>query len=258
MNPFNKLVKSEIEGRLESEARINEDSPIVVIKPEGETLTLSFIRSTKEYPFKQTIKYFLCYAKEKGYTRVKLEDDAFFSEGDCMYRALFYRAFRGKDSLYVDQGFKPLIDIKDEKKILEKTPVKIIKEIMDVEPNQEFQDLLNTATPDENNNSFGEWILEKGCENIRKFINKIDFIASKKKDTPPYKDLSNEAKQYLTAWRKYYEAHQVLEREPGCAEGGGGLRSRTRSSSRGKYQRRNTRKNRRHRKVSGGTRNTRK
>lgn len=253
MNPFKELKKSEKEGRLESEARINEDSPIVVIKPEGKTLTLSFIRSTKEYPFKQTIKYFLCYAKENGYTRVKLEDDALFSEGECVYRALFYRAFEGKDSLYVDQGFRPIVDVSDKKNILFKATVRTIKNFL----SDEFQSKIKNIS---DNDFFRNWIIKQKKENcmlMRELINKIDAVA-RQQELKPNNSLADEAKQFLTAWRKYYEAHQVLEREPACAEGGGGLRSRTRSSSRGKYQRRNTRKNRRHRKVSGRTRNSRK
>lgn len=258
MNPFAELKeigepKNKGERKFRSEAEDSNGNPIVVIKEEGETLILSFIRSTKDYPFKETMKKFLCYAEKNGFIRVKLEDDALFSDGECMYRALFYRVLTGKDSLYVDQGFKPTVGVSVEKDILSKASVRTIKNFLPAE----FQSKIKNIS---DNDFFRNWIFRQKNENcmlMRELINKIDTIA-RQQQLKPNNSLSNEAKQFLTSWRKYYLAHTDLQRDPACSEGGGGLRSRTRSSSRGKYQRRNTRKNRRNRKMPGRTRNSRK
>ena len=216
---------------------------------------LSFIRSTNTHKFKDLMKAFLCQAKKKGYTKVKLEDDALFTKEvdgeDCTYRALFYRLFEGKNSLYIDQGFRPIVDISREKAILLKATLKTIKEFATLLP-EELQAKIKDV-PDEK--LFRTWVLEQDCMIMREFINKIEAVAAKLKAET---NITNDAREFLKSWRAYYQAHQHLERIPECTKSGGGLRSRTYSSSRGKYKRGNTRKNRRNRKISAKTRNSRK
>lgn len=225
--------------------------PIVEITPDGSTLQLSFIRSTKEFPFADLMKQFLCYAAEQGYTKVKLEDDAMFTNDadvTCVYRALIYRLFQGKDSLYVGKGFRPAVNVTEEKKRLVSATVGQVKEIVNLLSPKFSENLTNVraelmAAPDERN--FGEWILEQPCHTIREFINKIDSATGKLKATT---NIGAHGRQYLEDWKKYKQAHNILEREPVCSEGGGRLRSRTRSSSGRKHKRRVTRKDRRYRK----------
>jgi hypothetical protein len=256
-NPFNSLEHPEghpIEGRLVSKETVDvqlgttkETKPIVEVQPQGSTLKLAFIRSNPPtHPFKTLMKQFLCYAKAKGYTKVKLEDDAMFTttEGDpCVYRALTYRLFQGKNSLYVDQGFHPTTDVTAEKERLLAATVKQVKEIAPHLPEELASQLI--SAPDDK--LFRNWILEQPCATMREFVNKIDFAAHKRNVT---KNIGSYGRQYLEDWKQYIKAHQELSREPECAEGGGRLRSRTRTSSGRKHKRRVTRKNRRHRKGS--------
>jgi hypothetical protein len=256
-NPFNSLEHPEghpIEGRLVSKETVEvqvgstkETKPVIEVQPNGSTLKLAFIRSNPPaHPFKTLIKQFLCYATEKGYTKVALEDDAMFTNPEdktCVYRALMYRLFQGKNSLYVDQGFHPTTNVSEEKERLLAVTVKQMKEITPHLPESLASQL--TSAPDEI--LFRTWILEQPCLTVREFINKIDFAAGKLKATT---NIGPHGRQYLEDWKKYIRAHQDLQREPVCSKGGGRLRSRTRTSSGRKHKRRVTRKDRRHRKGS--------
>ena len=72
-------------------------------------LCVSFVRSGSCSPF--TLNALLAaaeaYARAHSYTRIQLEDDAFFPT-PCPHRALYRRAFEGKCGIYESKGWIPL------------------------------------------------------------------------------------------------------------------------------------------------------
>jgi hypothetical protein len=244
-------------GRLVSTAKTSDGEAVVEITPlGGGVLELTFIRATPEHPFKKTLQDFLCYAKNHGFRLVKLTDDALFAQEGCKYSALFYRLFQGKYSLYVDQGFRPTVDIEPAREILLNfsfaNAQKLIPLLKDVRGNEAVVDLL--AAPSDQP-TFRAWMLSIPCEAMRELINKIDQIAHHYQGVP--KD--NAANDFLKAWRTYRTAHGILVREPVCPPASGGrLRSKKRAASRGKHKCRVTRKSHSHRKSSRRPRASRK
>lgn len=263
------------EGRKVSTALTEAGERVAVITSYPErVLELTFIRPSVAFPFKQTVRDFLCYAKNNGYDRVKLTDDALFPRGDCKYSALFFRVLsENKSSLYVDQGFHPMEAFSADKldaakNTLYTTTLAVGKELIPAltpppTENDFFRPLetILAALRDEQDTAqrFGGWITaaERECLGMKQLIDKIDGIAAKN-ERQPIEGLSPDAAKFLKAWRFYRKAHSKLYREPVCPEVGGGLRPRKRATSRRRHKRRITRTNRRAGKGSHRTRTARK
>ena len=239
-------------GRLVSTAEDSNHLPVVEITPlPGGILELTFIRHSNDFDFKQNIKDFLCYAKNHGYQQVKLEDNAIFSKRgnpECKFDALFSRLFEGKYSLYVDQQFRPTVNIEPAREVILnfrfEDAQKLLPLLSDVKTNPAALEIL--AAPSDIP-LFRSWMLSIPCEAMRELINKIDQIARTHQD----KLNDANANNFLKAWRTYRTAHKSLVREPECPPlSGGRLRSKKRAASRSKHNRRVTRKSYRHRKRS--------
>jgi hypothetical protein len=103
-------------ARLVSKAVNENGEPIVEVSPgDSGILILKFVRKSPDVPFNKILKDFLRYAKEHGYEKVELEDDAMFVDGACRYRSLLYRAFKNENSIYVKRGFRTTVDVEASK-----------------------------------------------------------------------------------------------------------------------------------------------
>lgn len=68
---------------------------------------LKFIRTKKpEYTLESLKNIYVCVTNYFGFSNMILEDDAKFETPGYDYRALFYRIFINKDSLYADTNYE--------------------------------------------------------------------------------------------------------------------------------------------------------
>jgi hypothetical protein len=204
---------------------------VLEIQPEPDnTLVLKFIRKSNQYTTLQLMRIFLNYAKEKGYEKVKLEDDALFSAlENCSYRSLLYRAFQGKPSIYTPYEFIPenvtteqvnadrntisTFTIGDAKRMLGKVESGTRPELQRLKIAVDVLDLDN-STP------FGAWITslydvssknKENCIFMQNVINEL-FILSKNEKIDVFNNDDDKSKQFLRALKDYYNAHQSLVR----------------------------------------------
>jgi hypothetical protein len=70
-------------------------------------LCVSFVRPGSAFTLDALLAAAEAYAKAHAYTRIQLEDDAFFPT-PCPHRALYRRAFEGKAGIYETKGWMPL------------------------------------------------------------------------------------------------------------------------------------------------------
>lgn len=242
-----------IETRLVSKATDKNGNPLIEIQPSSSspsTLILKFIRSNPpQYTFDLLLKDLLCYAAKNGYTKVDLEDDAMFTNGQCTFRSLIYRAFENKDSIYVNKGFQPRQNVKDMKNTLYNYTINDSKNLATYLP-PDIRDKILAIPSDKNNDRFGTWLLNNECFLVREVLNRIESL-TKKIDS--LIDLKSSSKQFLKAYQDYYNAHQYLSTNAQCPSISNGGRSRLRcvpgSSSCKRRKRRKTRKSRRNRKT---------
>lgn len=250
-NVFNDLYHPEdhpIETRLVSRAIDKNGNPLIEIQPSSSspsTLILKFIRSNPpQYTFDTLLKNLLCYAADNGYEKVELEDDAMFTNGTCTFRSLIYRVFDNKDSIYVNKGFYPKQNVLDMKTILYDYTIEDAKNLATYLPDEIQNDILSIPN-EKNSDRFGTWLLSNECYFIRESLNRIEAL-TKKIDS--LDKLSNKNKQFLKAYKDYYNAHQYLTQNAQCITNGGHLRRIPRSSRRKHWKRRTSRKSRRNRK----------
>lgn len=184
IDPTTKLIKSDIPqaGRMESEYKTTSGFPIIDILPDPtrNTLHLKFIRSEPPvFDFTHNLNYVICYAKKQGYDNVSLQDDALFTDKDdkeCIFRALFYRVFINKYSIYVDKGFTPTTCTMDElnkiKNILYNFKIINAKELSLFLPKKIQKRILEIPTS-KDDARFGEWLVNQDCMFFREVINRI-------------------------------------------------------------------------------------
>jgi len=106
---------------------------------------IKFIRSKNDdekYKFQTLLKMFTCLMKHLNIQKIKLDDNALFYSQDCeySYSSLMFRAFEGKNSLYISNNmFQP--------NFMKKNITKVIKNIND----------YNIAIKNLNKSTCGQW-----------------------------------------------------------------------------------------------------
>lgn len=202
--------------RLFSRHTNDKGEPLIIIEPENKNiLILKFINSyPPKYTFSDLMKEVLCYAKYNGYIKVKLDDDALFvdkkgthCEGlPCKYRALIYRVFMNKSSLYIDQGFVSNIDTTNMRNIIYNFKIKDAKNLA-IRLDSPYKEVILKIPFVEDDNKFGEWIIKQHCCFMRGIINKLNIL----KNNPAIKtELNKNSIIFLFAYNQYYEAHKNL------------------------------------------------
>lgn len=217
------------ETRLVSTETNDDRKPLIEIQPElidnKKILVLKFIRSKKPiYTFDVLLTQILCYAEQNNYDLVKLEDDALFtSDEDCLFRALIYRAFQNKNSIYVDKGFYPKvqdIELDKLKDIIYNYKIKDAKNLGYFLP-EELKLVIENIEASKDDERFGEWLLNEPCIFYRNVINKIEALSKKVKNKEISIDkLNKNTYDFLIAFRTYFIMHQNLIRTPECKKGG--------------------------------------
>lgn len=262
-HPFEtRLVSREVDGS---------GNPLIEVQDEEKggkkILVLKFIRSKKpEYTFDKLLNDVLCYGDKNGYDYVKLEDDALFTmNGDCMVRALMYRAFQNKNSIYVDRGFYPEnkdVELGNLKDVIYNYRVEDARNLATLLP-RDIQEVIMALDASKNNERFGEWLLSQDCSFYRNVINRIEAISRKIETDEQIKaSVNSNTQQFLSNFRAYYLIHQNLVKNAVCMQGGKRRKSRLRRTSKlpqrkhRKYGK--TRKNYRNHKLSKKTRRWRK
>jgi hypothetical protein len=199
--------------KLVSKIKTDNGEPVIEIYSENDILFLGFIRTTNDLRLKDIMKQLFCYAKLNRYTKIKLEDDAFFTEKtnkNCHYRALIYRAFLNKPSIYLDFGFKSEINVTELRSYIYNYKIKEAKEELipfigklQLREQKKFKSIIEAK--DKNiNDLFGEYLVKlEHCEDMKFMINKLLELSSKiEKDK-----ISN---SFLNRLYEYYKLHQSL------------------------------------------------
>ena len=255
MNVFKNMIQEERGNgyKFVSSLKTLNNKPVVETYQEGDdTLVLSFVRATPELRLNDLMPQFLCYAaKQPHITKVKLEDDALFTDRDdarCQYRALLFRALIGKPSIYSTYEFTPTTNVSNELRIISNYTIKQARDellpLKDVvrayDGNRELFEKIVRAEGKDGKDLFGNYVVGLPCNDMSRLINIFDELSRKIEQN----HISND---FLESLRRYYIANKTLIRKPECKrnEGGGMVRHRARSSSRTKKYRRNTRAYRR-------------
>jgi hypothetical protein len=232
-----------------SKIKTPDGNSVVEVYEDGDSLVLGFIRTTGKYKLDDLMKQFLCYAKERGKAKVKLEDDAIFSDrnnSSCQYRALIYRVFLNKPGIYDKYGFKPEKDVTEFRSTIYNYKIKEAREelvplanlISFKNDSDKFKSLVEAEGID-GEKLFGEYIITLKCADMRFMINKLGDLSGKI-------EREHRDNNFLKALYRYQKLHQNLVRIPSCNVGGSLVRHRTRSTQRAKKYRRNSRTYRRY------------
>ena len=96
--------------RLKSNKINNSGNPLLDLYHNqiNNSLQIKFIRTNRTYRLKELLTALYDYAKKKRYTKIKLENNATFtnkSNSECKFSAKILRTFQGKLSLYESQGY---------------------------------------------------------------------------------------------------------------------------------------------------------
>ena len=261
-NPFDNLYHPPdhpIDARLVSKEVNKKNEPIVEIQSkDNDTLILKFIRSEQpKFIFANLIKQFLCYAKSKHYTKVELEDDSMFNDEDCIFRALYYRVFQNKDSIYKDKGFQPIEDIQLLKKTLYEFKIIDAKNLAKLMTDK-IKIIINSIPDMDNDNLFGTWLLKRECFFYREVFNRLSVISAQPVAKIDLLDINIKSKEFLKAYYKYKKLHETLIRNADCdtIASGGNIRHLSKTSRRKWFKCRKTRKNKRNYKTFSKKRNS--
>ena len=255
MNAFKNMIQEERGNgyKFVSSLKTLNNKPVVETYQEGnDTLVLSFVRATPELRLNELMPQFLCYAaKQPHITKVKLEDDALFTDrydASCQYRALLFRALIGKPSIYSTYKFTPNSNVSNELIIISNYTIEQARaELLPLKDavredggNRELFEKLVKAEGEDGEDLFGKYVVGLPCNDMSRLINILNELSRKIERERIHND-------FLESLRRYYIANQTLTREPECKrnEGGGMVRHRARSSSRTKKYCRNTRAHRR-------------
>lgn len=223
-----------IKERLVSKETNQKGQPLLELQISDKTLTLKFIRSNPpNYTFQSLLNDVFCYATLKNCTTIELEDDAMFSQGDCVFRAVAYRVFQNKASIYVEKGFEPIGGIENlmnYKDIIYNFTIENAKNMIPLFSQFEsspivkkFIENLNSIDISKNNDKFGEWLISNDCEFYREIFNRLAILTSSSYivKTLSVESLNPATKEFLTSFNKYILLHKSLEREPeqlpGCS-----------------------------------------
>lgn len=244
-------------GRMVS--RIPSGPPLITIQPKNKTtLSLKFIRSTNGYPFKNLLSGLNTYAKDKGFSKIELENDALFSKGRCQYRALYYRVFRdNKNSLYVSQGYMPASDISGYKETVYNFTIGQAKELVNSDgfpaAGETFVTALNNLPESDDEKRFGEWLTNLDCMTMREFFINLQAMAAQFSKFPKEKieaarEADPDGAKFLIALRMYELAHSSLIRNVQAAGGKctRSLRRKSLPTRRKHFHSRKTRKSRKY------------
>lgn len=221
-----------IEGRkvsIETTMDNGETKPLIELQPSSDNtkLILKFIRSKNpDYTLDDLMAGFFCYARENGFTSVGLEDDALFSDGDCKFRALTFRVFQNKKSIYDKFGYKPKLDITGHLKIL--NSLKLTESIQILKNLTGMDSLVERAKSFGDDALFSDFIVSLDCEPRRTFLNRLDELALKfERNSSQFHELNADAKaqEYLTKYREYVKAHEEMTAMPLCSSKGGKRKS---------------------------------
>jgi hypothetical protein len=218
---------SAIEGRLVSSETNLKGEPLLELQFDDKTLILKFIRSYPPcYTFKSLLSDVYCYATLNKCNKIELEDDALFSDGDCIYRAIIYRVFQNKLSIYVDNGFIPIGGIENLNKYKDiiynftienaKLMIPLFESLPVPQRVQEFIKLLGSLDISKNNDKFGEWLISNPCLIYREIFNRLGNLTStiNIEKTLSNENLNQATKDFLTAFNRYVLLHKSLERKP--------------------------------------------
>jgi len=164
------------------------------------------------------MRQLFCYAFHNGYSKIELEDDALFANrqnSECLYRALIYRLFQNKKSIYEKYGFVPNTNRNVDKlrrDINLYTIGEVKKEIQPIldylrqNARPRFQQIMDYA---DDTQIFGEYIINLQCSNLRFMINELLYLSSKIKK-------NENTPNFLVLLDKYYKAYKKLIVEPTC------------------------------------------
>ena len=222
---FDNLIDHEfIENRkvsTETTLDSGEEKPIIELQPNSDNskLILKFIRSRQpDYTLDDLMMGFFCYARENGYPLVGLEDDALFADGDCKFRALTFRVFQNKKSIYAKFGYVPTIDISPHLTLLNQMSLSDSLELL--YNLKGMKDLYEKAMTFGDGASFSDFITSLDCETRRTFLNRLDELALNYERNKTSLELLNaEAKNYLLIYREYVKAHGEMTAVPECNAG---------------------------------------
>ena len=193
--------------RLVSKAVNESGDPVVEINPgDAGILILKFVRKSSHVTFNKLLNDFLCYAKNHGFEKVELEDDAMFVNGTCRYRSLLYRAFKNENSIYVKRGFRPTVDVELWKTQLYNYLIRDAKNMAHYFKHAIECQIMAIPT-DSDTDRFGEWVTTQTCIVIRDILNTLDLLRHLVSRMP---DLNENSVTFLEAFTFYYMAHQNL------------------------------------------------
>jgi len=156
-----------------------ENRPILEITEIGKILHISYIRSKPGYTLNSLLQKALDHAKEKNFDRAELQDESHFlhlGKSPCVYRALFYRAFEGKKSIYETKGWFPTSETS-----------KLIQTIVSFTTTDAasliplLQKFKRVPVPIPSNNTpFGRWVNEQPCNIMKYFYNIFSILTTQK------------------------------------------------------------------------------
>lgn len=209
--------KHPFKNRLVSVEKNQQGEPLIELQTEftnnKKILVLKFIRSKNPiYTFDTLLNDVIYYANNNNYSSIILEDDSLFTiNKNCKVRALIYRAFHNKNSIYVDRGFYPKnkdIDLDKHRNIIYNYKIRDALNLSLLLP-KNIQSVINNIRDTNNNINFGDWLLNQKCCFYRDVINKIDVLA-REVEIENYKILTNNSYEFLKSFRIYYKMHNEL------------------------------------------------
>lgn len=224
---------------------------VLEIQPDDDTLILKFIRTgvkkgvpvsneSKNYTFDKLMKYFLCYAKQNNYEKVKLDDDSEFTDKEdsrCKFKSLYYRAFMNKDSIYKSYGYEPtdINKVNDYKKIIYEFKVEDAKQLSNYLylKSNDMKEKIKAIPEQKDENKFGDWLLKQSCSFYNEVFNRFSELSYNYLKPPrdaalhiniEVNERNKNIIEFLKAFQPYHKIHENLIRKINgneCEQSGG-------------------------------------
>ena len=179
-------------------------------------LCVSFVRPGPLGPLSSLLGAAEEYAKAHGYTRIELEDDAFFPT-PCPHRALYRRAFEGKPGIYESKGWIPqaptaaLIATISTYTVAQARDLQgVIREVCRKRGRgPQSPHTPNLLSASDSNSAFGAWINAQPPAVMRHLYNVLLILSTERWRTKIDK-LTSESKAFLGALHDLMVANKVL------------------------------------------------
>lgn len=164
---------------MEKDHLTGEKRPILEITEIGKILHISYILSKPGYSLNSLLQKAIDHAKDKSFDRAELQDDSHFlrlGKSPCIYRALFYRAFEGKKSIYETKGWFPTSETTSLIQIISSFTTTdaacLVPYLQKIRP-------MPVKIPS-HNTSFGRWVNEQSCNIMKYFYNVFSILTTQK------------------------------------------------------------------------------